>query len=403
MDELLFLSHRIPYPPDKGDKIRSYHLLRHLAARHRLHLGTYIDDPRDWQHVPVVEKMCSGQCCFVKIQPPRAKLRALSALLRGEPLTLPYYRRRQMADWVRNILNGHNIRYIVVYSSAPAQFVLEGVGPETRRIIDFVDVDSAKWQQYAQSRRGLMRWLYQREARTLLAYERRVAQSFDGSFFVSPAEADLFKGLAPESASRVDAWVNGVDADYFSPERSYPNPCPPGAAVMVFTGMMDYWANVDAVTWFADTVFPEVRRWVAEARFVIAGGKPTAAVRRLGERPGIEVTGRVPDMRPHLAHAKLAVVPMRIAQGIQNKVLEAMAMGLPVLATAKAMEGIDLPPGLERWVSDDPRGLAERAVTLLREPDGGAGEESGRAGREWVLEHHVWAANLKRLDRLLGG
>ena len=404
MDDLLFLCHRIPYPPDKGDKIRSHQLLLRLLRRHRVHLGAFVDDPDDWRHVDHLRTLCAdGDCRFVGLHPRLARLRALSGLLRGEPLTLPYYREPAMARWVAEIVREKPIRHIVVYSAAPAQFVLDGVPDGVRRLIDFVDVDSAKWQQYAEGRRGFWRWLYRREARTLRDFERRVARRFDRSFFVSPAEADQFRELAPESAGRIDYWVNGVDTDHFSPATAHPNPYGPEERVLLFTGAMDYWANADAVCWFADAVFPAVLEQVPRARFVIAGGRPTAAVRRLGERPGIRVTGRVPDMRPYLAHAWAAVAPLRIAQGIQNKILEAMAMARPVLATGKAMTGIALTPGLERWVADDADGLAQRAITLLGATDGERlRRESGMLGHELVLRGHVWARNLERLDAALG-
>ena len=402
MNDLLFLSHRIPYPPNKGDKIRSYRLFRYATERCRVHLGTFIDDPDDWQHQETVRAMCGGQTRFQKLNPTWNKALALRGLLRGEPLSLPYYRNGGMQQWVDKVLAENNIRRIVVYSSAAAQFVWSGRAEKARRVIDFVDVDSWKWDQYARDRRGVSRWIYRREAQTLLRYERALAKRFDASLFVSAAEAALFKELAPESESRIDSYVNGVDTDFFSPDRPYANPYGPEDAALVFTGAMDYWANVDAVCWFAQRVLPHIREQVPQVRFVIAGGKAVPEVRKLATLPGVWIAGAVPDMRPFLAHAHAAMVPMRIARGIQNKILEAMAMGRPVIATGAAMEGIQLCPGLEQWVANDPEALARCTVTLLQGPQSAAlRAEAGARGRACVLERHDWGRNLAKLGHIL--
>ncbi len=291
-----------------------------------------------------------------------------------------------------------------------AQFVMPSpdatrsaaAGEGSRRVIDFVDVDSEKWRAYAEKRRGLDRWIYAREAKTLLAYERRVAAAFDASLFVSEAEAALFRRLAPETAARVGHMANGVDCDYFSPERAYEDPYWDGTGpVAVFTGAMDYWANVDAVRWFAEEVFPLVRARVPEARFFIVGARPAPEVRRLGERDeAIVVTGRVPDVRPYLAHAAAVVAPLRIARGIQNKVLEAMAMAKATLATPEAVEGIAAAPDREILVADTPELFSQKLYSLLTDGDP---ESLGARARERVAAAYGWAANLARLDEILEG
>ncbi|MDQ2694247.1 MAG: TIGR03087 family PEP-CTERM/XrtA system glycosyltransferase, partial [Pseudomonadota bacterium] len=372
MDELLFLTHRLPYPPNKGDKIRSWHWLRHLSGRYRVHLGTFIDDPADWRYADAVRRCC-GETCLVPLHPRRARLRSLTGLLRGEALTLAYYRSAALQGWIDGLLERTAVDRVLVFSSAMAQFVQGPRYRRLRRIVDFVDVDSAKWSQYALTRPWPMSAVYRREAGALLRFERMTAAAAAASVFVSAEEAALFRQLAPEAAATL-AIANGVDTDYFDPQRDYPDPYPAAAPVLAFTGAMDYWPNVDAVCWFAGAVLPLVRQALPQAQFYVVGARPAAAVRRLAARPGVTVTGAVADVRPYLAHAGAAVAPLRIARGVQNKVLEAMAMARPVLATRAAMDGILPCPDLQHLVADDPHRLAGQAVALLAEGDrGGAG------------------------------
>ena len=407
MQELLFLAHRIPYPPNKGDKIRSYHILKYLAGKYRVHLATFVDDEHDWKHIPVVKDLC-GETHFVALNSLTARLRSAKGLFNGDALTVPYYYDTRMREWVTRLLENNPVHRVLVFSSGMAQYVAGQRWSNIRRVIDFVDVDSDKWRQYAKSKSWPMNAIYRREARCLETYERQIATEFDASVLVSQDEATLFKTLAPESAGRIDYLNNGVNSEYFSPERLYANPYLPGEKVLVFTGAMDYWANVDAVTWFAQKVFPQVYQRDQYARFYIVGGRPTLAVQKLENIPGIYVTGAVPDVRPYIAHAVAAVAPLRIARGIQNKVLEAMAMAKPVLATSAAVEGIEsgmgrlnaglngLNEGTGIVVADDATAYADHALRMLQ---GGY----NAAGRACVLKYYTWSENLMRLDRLLEG
>lgn len=394
MEDLLFLAHRIPYPPDKGDKIRSWHMLRHLAERWHVHLGAFVDDPADWAHTEVLKGVCAD-VCLRPLNPRTGKLRSLTGLATGKALTLPYYQDAELEHWVRAKLDS-GIRAVVVYSSAMAQFVMYAQG--ARRIMDFVDIDSDKWRQYAPTKTWLLSWLYAREGRKLLEWERLVARAFDASLFVSEAEARDFRRLAPESAEKVGYFNNGVDTEYFSPDHIFDSPFPAGSPALVFTGAMDYWPNVDAVVWFAQEVLPLVRRVVPDVRFYIVGSRPGATVQGLAGE-GVEVTGRVPDVRPYLAHAAMVVAPLRIARGIQNKVLEGMAMGKAVVATPQALEGIVAEVGKEVLVGEDPAAQAELVLRLLQDP--AAAWNLGAAARQRVAADYTWAPNLARLDALL--
>ncbi|MBP1202271.1 sugar transferase (PEP-CTERM/EpsH1 system associated) [Duganella sp. 1411] len=394
MEKLLLLVHRIPYPPNKGDKIRSYHLLRHLCARYQVYLGAFVDDADDWRHVPRLQAMCAGSH-FAALHPLRARLRSLPALAGGRALSCDYYRDAGLRRWVDDTVRREGISRIVCYSSPMAQYA--DAHPSARRVMDFVDVDSDKWRQYAAGKRWPMRQVYQREARLLLDYERQVARAWDASLFVSAPEAQLFRTLAPESAARIGHYSNGVDTSYFSPAHQLPSPYPPGARVLAFTGAMDYWPNVDAVSWFAREVLPAIRAAAPDVVFCIVGSRPAPAVQRLAELPGVLVTGTVPDVRAYLAHAALCVAPMRIARGIQNKVLEAMAMARPVLVSPQALEGIDAVPGRELLLADDATTLARAALAYLGAPD----PAIGPAARAKVEKMYGWESNLASVSDLL--
>lgn len=399
MRNLLFLAHRIPYPPNKGDKIRSFHILRHLSRSHRVLLGCFFDDAADAAHVPALGEWCA-EVHALPLRPARARLASLRGLFTGEPLTLPYYRDPEMAAWVRDHLRA-GVDRIVVFSSAMAQYLSADDCARRRVLVDFVDVDSDKWRQYAPGCRFPMNLLYRREAGRLLAFERELAARADAAVFVSEEEAALFRRLAPEAAGSVYGIDNGVDTDYFSPDRSYPNPYAEGERHLVFTGAMDYRANVDAVCWFAEQVFPRILARAPEARFTIVGARPAPAVQRLGRHAGVTVTGTVPDVRPWQAHAAVAVAPLRIARGVQNKVLEAMAMGLPVVATPQAIDGLRADAGIVGQVSEKPEELAERTVQLLSDPAGA--RRLGEAGRRHVIAAYDWADHMDRFVDLLDG
>lgn len=394
---LLFLAHRIPYPPDKGDKIRSYRWLRALCERYAVHLGAFIDDPGDWVHVDTVGQWCASTL-FVPLARRRAMLRSLTGLLTGEPLSLPFYRDARMRRWVRERVARYEIGHTFVYSSAMAQYLMDEPFARARRVIDFVDVDSDKWRQYAESKRWPMDWVYRRESRRLAHTEMAIASRFDASLFVSAPEAAHFRRRWPKLERPITAISNGVDIGYFAPEHAGDSPFPPGRTAVVFTGAMDYWANVEAVIWFAAEVWPRVCAKRPDALFVIVGSSPSPEVSALaGER--IMVTGRVPDVRPYLGHADCVVAPLRIARGIQNKVLEGMAMARAVVTTYKGLEGIDAEPGRDLLVADDAGAFAEAVLSVLEQRCG----DCGANGRRRLVEHYDWASACEALAGLVAG
>ncbi len=394
MDELLLLVHRMPYPPNKGDKIRSYHLLRQLTQHYRVHLGTFIDDADDWRHVPQVRALCAS-ANFLPLSPLRGRLRSLRALLANRALSLDFYSDSRMRAWVAATMAERSIGRVVVFSAAMAQYVPQA--PGLRSVVDFCDVDSDKWRQYAEKKRWPASQLYRYEASRLLRYERAVAARSDAALFVSREEAALFAQLAPESAGHIGHFNNGVDTVYFAPQLDSVNPYPPGQRAVVFTGAMDYWPNVDAVEWFAREILPLVRREQPAVRFHIVGARPTPAVLALARLDGVSVSGTVPDVRPYLQHAELAVAPLRVARGIQNKVLEAMAMARTVVVTPQALEGIAATPGSELLLASDAAAFASAVCQALAHPQAGL----GRAARARVEADYGWGAKLAPLLALL--
>lgn len=396
---LLFLAHRLPYPPNKGDKIRSFHLLRRLASHYRIFLGSFVDAPEDERHAGALQEMCEG-LKILRLRPRWAKLASLRGLLQGDPLTVPYYRRTDLATWVDRTIAERGIRRALVFSSGMAPYLLGARYSGLRRVIDFVDVDSDKWAQYAGTTSRLTRWIYRREAVRLLALERRIAGEFDGSVFVSAAEAELFRKLAPESADKVSFAYNGVDTVYFDPDLPLPSPYAAAECPLVFTGAMDYWPNVDAACWFAEQILPRVRARVPDAVFYVVGARPVPAAQRLARLPGVKVTGQVVDVRPYLRHAVAVVAPLRIARGIQNKVLEGMAMARPVVVTPAALEGIEAIDHEEVLVAADADQFADRVVSAVTSH--GTAQVSPK-GRRRVLADFDWDRNLEGVHELLEG
>jgi len=400
MGTLLYLVHRLPYPPNKGDKVRSYHLLKHLQQNHRVFLGTFIDDPADETYLDTVRQLCPD-LHVARIAPRLAKLRSMLGLLDGQSLSQHYYRNAGLQAWVRQTLRAQRIDAIVVFSSVMAQFV--DADCRVPMLVDFVDVDSAKWTQYAPEHRWPLSWLYRREGQLLLAFERAVAKRAKRAFFVTDNEVALFTSLAPESAGRMDTISNGVDAAFFAPDPALPlpfqteTPSPP-LIPLVFTGAMDYWPNIDAVTWFVADILPALRQQWSGVRFFIVGRNPSPDVLALSS-PHVVVTGTVADVRPYLQHAAVVVAPLRVARGIQNKILEAMAMARPVIAAQSCVQAIDANDGTELLSAHTAKDYIAQINTLLNSPERAC--RIGLAGRQRVLSSYSWHAHLAKMDAYL--
>lgn len=399
MNELLFLAHRPPYPPNKGDKIRSWHLLEFLARHYRIHLGCFVDSSENNADLDRLRATCDT-VHFARLEKLQSRVRAGAALLKGQPITLSTYRDNGLMAWAQEIVAREQVRVIFIYSSAMAQYAQMDRALPQIRVMDFVDVDSEKWAQYATRKAWPLSWLYRREARELRQFEQQTAERCDINLFVSEPEADLFRQIAPKAAPRVHSLRNGVDLEYFALRGEQAQRAFEDGPTLVFTGTMNYWPNEDAVCWFAEAVFPIVRRQRPQARFVIVGAAPGPGVRRLAKQDGVTVTGQVPDVRPYLSEADVVVVPLRIACGVQNKVLEAMAMGKAIVATPQGATGLDLNPEKEYLSAETAADFAKAIETL---GDSAARQSLGAAARSRVCRDYDWSSALSPLQRLIAG
>jgi polysaccharide biosynthesis protein PslH len=397
---ILILAHRIPYPPNKGDKIRSYNILKHLGRRHEIHLATLIEDAGDREYLSVLSSIVTS-LVYDKIDPWARNISSAISLLKTGPISVSYFFSQKMQKAINRLLGQYKFDAIICSSSPMAEYILRS-GPSMEKVgnplllMDLMDVDSCKWRQYAEKCSGIKRWLYNREAILLSDYEKKIVREFDHVFLVSEQEKYLLS--EDFSASNVSAMSNGVDMKYFRPMGT--GKISKSGHVLVFTGAMDYWPNVEGVEWFARKVFPKIKEAFPDVTFYIAGSRPTQAVQRLGRLDGVRVTGYVNDIRDYLSMADVCVVPLRIARGIQNKVLEAFAMGKAVVCTPQALEGIRATPGKEVLVAENPEDFVECVTRLLN--DLSTSQNLGRDARKCVEANYSWGKNLKILDEILG-
>ena len=397
MARILFLAHRIPYPPNKGDKIRSWHMLEHLAANHEVHLGYYVDDTRDLQHTAFLGSMVKSMA-YDFVGKRQQKMRAPLGLLTGQPLTLSAYPTDKLGRYCSEVIARGGLDAIVLFSAAVAPLVFRSGMPPCPVVTDFVDVDSAKWTAYAAHAGWPMSCLYHREGKLLAAYEREIAARSAATLFVSEAEARLFRaGVTADVSAKVHAVCNGVDLKRFDPEIYVG--ISPDARKVIFTGAMDYAPNAEAAVWFVRHVWPLVKAQRPDAEFVIAGGPRTTEINALAQPNSISVLGYVDDMAAEIAKAGVVVAPLQTARGIQNKVLEGMAMAKPVVATPAAQEGIPASVGTDLAVQSEPDAFARTVLELMS--NGEARQRMGLAARAFIKREHSWPTCLKRLDEIL--
>lgn len=451
--KILYLAHRIPYPPNKGDKIRSFHEIKFLSKSHQIHLCCLADNPKDLQYAGDLKAYCQT-VTIVPINPRIARLKSMQYLFSGRPLSIPYFYSRKLQKAVDRLLSAIAFDCILCFSSPMAEYLFRSPALDVyndthngtyngtyngthdgrhnnkcnnthnsslpfapRLIMDFCDVDSHKWIQYGQSSSFPLSLLYRLEGRRLAAYERKIAESFDHSVVISQKEAEIFRSQNPH-IPLITVVANGVDYAYFNPDELYPlPPLPPQSLLapasgkqatspkhapsplLVFTGAMDYHANVDAVVWFCKEIFPALKACIPHIRFYIVGSNPCQKVKLLENGDGIKVTGFVEDIRPYYQRADVCVIPLRLGRGVQNKVLEAMAMGKAIVTTPKALEGINAVAGEHLLVGNDQESISRAILMLLN--DEGLRIKLGAKARHYVKTHYNWSSNTKKLESLL--
>ncbi|MFU7528359.1 TIGR03087 family PEP-CTERM/XrtA system glycosyltransferase [Qipengyuania sp. ASV99] len=398
MGEILFLAHRVPFPPDRGDKIRAHHLLRRLASIAPVHVGCFAESDADRVGKANLEAIAASHCIVNRSKP--LVLAGVEALAARKPVSLTAFHSHALEKWVRSVIAERYIDTIVIFSGQMGQYIPDGFAG--RVVIDLCDVDSAKFESYAAS--GTRVWVNLREGRLLARYEEELARRADATILISEAEAALFRSrLRSPATVNVQVIGNGIDAAYFDPQRAETHgeiAARPGPH-FTFTGQMDYPPNEAAALWAIKEFLPEIRKSFPEAELHIVGRGPTRTLLSMKPTKGLSIWGEVPDVRPFISVTNCVIVPLMIARGVQNKVLEAMAMARPVLLTPQAATGIDATDG-EHWLvcKPSPTAMAGRIKTLLNAPDHAF--EMGSAARQFVLDHHDWDATLAPLERLIG-
>jgi sugar transferase (PEP-CTERM/EpsH1 system associated) len=401
MGDILFLSHRIPFPPDRGDKIRSHNILKQLTRIAPVHVATFADDDLDIGEEAELAAVASSYRLVRRSK--SLVLAGIEALARKLPVSLTAFHDRAIANYVEEVLATRPIRAIYVFSGQMGQYVPASF--KGRVVADFVDVDSAKFEAYAAKKRATG-WIDCRESHLLRAEEARLAQRADVSLLISRAEADLFASRLPAGmADSVDIQVlgNGIDSVSFDPALVAPETrmldCP--GPRLIFTGQMDYAPNVTAAKRVINRILPFIRQDMPEATFHVVGRNPTVDLLNDDGIDGCHIWGRVDDVRPWLKAADIAIVPLDIARGVQNKVLEAMSMALPVVLTSGAATGLGANDGEHYAIADSNPALAAAALTLLRDRRFAA--QRGAAARRFVTENASWQTALAALPELVGG
>jgi glycosyltransferase involved in cell wall biosynthesis len=427
---ILFLAHRTPYPPNRGDRIRSYHMIRFLAERAEVHLAFLAEEEPPESTREALEAICA-RVAWARLRPYGRWVSGAMSLACGRTATEGLYRSRDLARTVKSWAGGTRFGAVVAFCSSMVQYLNVAPLRGVPALVDLVDVDSQKWLDYAAGASGIKRAMYRCEGRRLRKLECSLPDRARAVTLVSQAEADLYCSFCP--SDRIHAVANGVDLEYFDPDRYEPAdsngraqnrrglaqfaqvseqtvPVPfsedgfeiaseSPAPSCVFVGALDYKANVDGARWFCERVWPEIRRRRPDATFALVGSNPSAAARRLGELPGVTLIGPVPDVRPYLMRTALVVVPLQVARGLQNKVIEALAMGKAVVTSPQAAEGLAVEDGVHLRLARDPQEWVREIDSLLDSPSRRA--RLGRAGRQYAEEHHRWEAQLAPLARLL--
>lgn len=390
MKDVLYITHRVPWPPNRGDRIRTYNILKYLGERCRLHVVTLADEPAVADANSELEKYCQS----VRIvRTGRSRwLRAGFQFLTGGTVTEGLFQSREVSKAVTDLCQQHTFEAAIVSSSGLGHYLRLPALQQARKWVDLIDVDSQKWLDYAGTSRFPLSTIYRREGQRLRQVEQRLARECEELTVVTDSEVDVFRSFSPDG--RVTAITNGVNLDYFAPPPNYER-----EAKCVFVGVLNYKPNLDGVVWFCKDVWPSVRRRCPDARFQIVGRNPTPEVTALGSIDGVEVVGPVDDVRPYLWSSAAVVTPLLIARGVQNKVLEAFAAGRPVVSSRNPLVGLEIQPGVHALRADTIDEWTQQLSELFEEP--GKGDLLGRAARDWVTAHHRWDVCLKEFDRLI--
>lgn len=398
MKRLLFIAHRMPFPPNKGDKIRSCNILQYLSTRYIVDVAFLVDNVSDLIYLDQIKNL-SNHVFYDVIKKDKKIKSAIAAFFKNTSISVPYFYSKNIQESLDGYFEKNIPACIFCFSSPSAEYVFKSrycdrLKENSSLVMDLIDLDSLKWSQYAERASGIMAHVYHREAKLLAEYEEKIAQVFDGLLLVSEPEKQL---CPPKVREKITVVTNGVDLEKFAPGKGKAKNG--DGPVVVFTGAMDYWPNIDAVTWFVKEIFPLILANESSTIFLIVGANPTPEVLKLSKYKNVVVTGFVEDIRDYIAAADVCVAPLRIARGIQNKVLEAMAMGKAVVATAYAIEGIVAESSRQVLIADTAECFANAVLLLLH--DENKRNFLGKGARESMELNYSWESNLAQLDHLL--
>lgn len=387
---VLYVTHRVPYPPDKGDRIRNFHVLRQLSRWADVSLASLADEPVPESTVSALTDLCQ-QVAIVPVSKWTQRWSMGWSLLRGRSLSEGAFSSRTLTDVCRQWHAQRPFDAALVSASSLAPLLRDRDLASIPGFVDLVDVDSQKWADYASSHRGVKSWLFRLEANRVQSLESELARWAAACSVVSRPEADLLDRVAGAGTATVA--TNGVDLDYFQPVT-----CEESLAV-AFVGALDYEPNVDAAEWFVREIWPAIRAAEPTAEFRLIGRKPVSRVQQLARHPGVTLVGQVPDVRIPLASSAVSVVPLRIARGIQNKVLESLALGKATVVSPPALAAIAATPGHDLLRAESKEDWIASVCDLLRNP--ARRQMLGSNGRTFVEQHHRWETCLEPLMSLL--
>ncbi len=387
---ILYLCHRFPFPPKRGGKIRPFNMIRHLTAEG--HKVTVCSLARSAEEAAEGQGIAAHCAAFETghVQEWAQVARMVVRLPTPTPSSMGYFYSPELAQKVKELLASQTWDLIFVHCSSVAQYVAHVT--DVPKILDFGDMDSHKWIEYANYKPFPLSWGYRLEGAKMLAAEKRLARRFDLCTATTRAEWETLNGYG--TGAQTDWFPNGVDADFFCPIDA-----PYDAQTISFIGRMDYYPNQECMARFCEQVWPMLRKERPAMQLLIVGADPSPDMRKLGELPGVTVTGSVPDVRPFIRKSALMVAPLNIARGTQNKILEAMAMGVPVVTSSIAAGGVDAQSEEHFLVADTPQAYAQCILRIVDDP-----AERGRlavAGRNRMLSHHAWPRSMQRLDGII--
>ena len=386
---ILLLAHRFPYPPTFGSKVRTFNVIRHLAKSHELTVLSLARSRGELEEAAGIAPFCHEHRAFpVRNLVQAAKIAA--TLPTSVTASEAFFHSRAMQREIDAQLANKSFDFVFANCSAVGRYVERQRG--IPMLMDFCDVDSRKWADYVAHKPWPLSLGYRWEAWRMAAAERRLSRRFDQITVATPGEAQTLAQIGV--SERVDWFVNGVDVDYFRPSTSPHDP-----DLITFVGRMDYFPNEQCMVDFCAGVWPRLRQARPALQLQIVGAAPTARVRALARVPGVTVTGSVPDVRPYVQRSALTVAPLTIARGTQNKILEAMAMEVPVVASSVAAAGVDAVAGEHLLAADTPQEVCAAVLRLLDDPAERA--RLAQAGRARVLSHHAWPSAMKRLDGII--